>query len=114
MIFKEKDLRSVSRENAKTEIMFEIASARADNVELIRINIADSKDGQRSDLKRLEASVVQLLKAMKQRGQIQLFALPECFIKMNTEAVYLINKYPAIFKNIPSEEECESYIYIKL
>jgi len=113
MILKEIDLRSCVKENAETEIMYEVASARADDIELIRINLKSSAE-QESGLNKLLAVLIRLLKNMKQNGQIQFYAVPESFSKMSTEAVFLINKYPVIFKNIPTSEENGQFIFIKL
>ena len=42
MSYKEINLRALTPESAVTEIMYEIAACRADNIDLIRINILEN------------------------------------------------------------------------
>ena len=103
--------RGSTAEELLTEILFEIATAHADGVELIRIEISE---GSAVDNRpKVFSSIIRRLKQMKQRGQIQFFATPDSFLRSSTEAVFLLNKYPVYFDGI-SKGEIEKYIYIKI
>ena len=113
MYFKEITLRACLPEHMATEIMYEIASARADGAELFRINIsANESDGV--IYKKRYSSLVRLLKGMKDDGRIQFFATEDSFASMNTEAIFLHNKYPQHFNSSGEAKEDKGYVYIKL
>lgn len=96
-------------DEALTEMLFEIASARADGAELLRVDL-DSRDENSTKLMQF---LIRKLKAMKQKGQVQFFASADSFEKSSTEAVFLLNKYPTHFEGI-STDKSENYIYVKL
>ena len=86
----------IESENASgiaTEIMFETASARASEVELLHLLIHRSEG---KNVTKLRSAAIRVLKEMKSRGTVQLFATDESFEKSTTEAKYLTNKYPQI------------------
>ncbi len=112
MVLKKILLRSNLPEHLATEIMYEIAAARADGAELIRIETSTSEDGA-SVYKKLYSSLIRLLKGMKDDGRIQFFATKDNFDSLSTEAVFLQNKYPTHFESISSEDG-KDYLYIKL
>lgn len=112
MSYKEINLRALTPESAVTEIMYEIAACRADNIDLIRINILENAEDY-SDFKKIISSLIKLFKKMKQKGSIQLFATAESFNKSTTEAVYLQNKYPQLLSS-PTQPQTGAYIYIKI
>ncbi len=102
-------LQSVLSDEVLTEIMFEIASARAEGAELLRFELNLVND----NLATTKQFIIKKLKDMKQKSRIQFFAAADSFKNGSTEAVFLLNKYPAHFeKNSPGESE--NYIYVKL
>ena len=110
MSYKEINLRSLTSESVVTEIMYEIATARADMVDLIRINSVCHMAEEAFDSKKVFSSIIKLLKTMKQNGSIHFFATLDSFNRSTTEAVFLQNKYPELFSVQPSGE----FVYIKL
>ncbi len=115
MNYKEIKLRATSPEAAATEIMYEIAACRADRVEVIRFNISYGTAAEEDNTsKKIIASVQKLLRNMKQKGSVQFIATPECFAAGSTESSFLYNKYPSIFDSIPSANEGETYVFVKI
>ena len=112
MIYEQFELRGRLPSEIETEILFEIASRRAGGAELLRIDIAGSDD-EKADF-RLVRAVLGLLKNMKMRSSIQFFAFPDNFESMQTEARFLINKYPELFEQSPELGDHVSYVYIKV
>ena len=112
MVLKKLLLRSNLPEHLTTEIMYEIAAARADGAELLRIEMPTDEDNA-SAHKKLSSSLIRLLKGMKDEGRIQFFATRDKFDSQSTEAVFLQNKYPEHFEYNNSESQAE-YVYIKL
>lgn len=113
MSYKEINLRSSSPDGAITEIMYEIASARADSIDLIKIISFSNHNDEAIDSKKIFSSIIKLLKTMKQNGSIHFFATSDSFDRSTTEAVFLQNKYPDLFTVEPKAEDGE-YVYIKL
>ena len=111
MVYKTFVLRSTTAQKAKTEIMYEVASAHAAGTELLRINI--TKDDAIS-YKRIHNSVVKILKEMKGSSLIQFYATQDTFAEIGTEAQFLFNKYPDIFENIPKENDGLGFIYVRV
>ena len=101
------DLKSENIESMTTEIMFEVAGARADGNELIRLNI-------NNDEAKLYDGAIKLLKNMKQKGLIQFFATEKSFSNGSTEASFLINKYQDSISISDNEGREASYIYVKI
>ena len=64
MFFKKITLRSNLPENILTEIMYEIASARVDGAELLRVNISN-EEYLDVPLKKRYSILIRLLKKMK-------------------------------------------------
>ena len=94
-----------------TELAFEIAVAKADGEELIKFDVQDSDDAAYTSAKKL-STIKKLLRTMKDGRKIQFYASADSFEKSSTEAVFLINKYPDIVENIPSDQG--EYIFVKL
>ena len=94
-----------------TELAFEIAVAKADGEELIKFDVQDSDDAAYTATKKL-STIKKLLRTMKDGRKIQFYASADSFEKSSTEAVFLINKYPDIIENIPSDQG--EYIFVKL
>lgn len=107
-------LKSSTKEGLETEVMYEIATAKVDSIELIKIGIKlpDAEDC-RAESNKLISSLIRVLKNMKADGRIQFFATEENFAKQTTEAVFLLNKYPTYFESI---KLCsgERNIYVKI
>ena len=113
MSFKVITLRSYLPEQISTEIMYEIAAARADRFEVIRINILNEEENNVPQKKRVE-NLIRLLKNMKNNGRIQFYATKESFETFGTEAVFLQNKYPDVFATMPQCNGEEVYVYVKI
>ncbi len=102
-------LKSGLGDEALTEIMFEIASARAEGAGLLRFELNE----QDESFSKLMLYIIRKLKGMKQKGHIQFFATSDSFEKGSTEAIFLMNKYPALFECV-NADEIKKYIYVKL
>jgi hypothetical protein len=92
-----------------TEIKFSVATARAENVELLRFDLAREEDF----LKSFNAAL-KVLKKMKNNGQIQFIATPSAFSNSDREAEFLMNKYPEYLSNIPGCTEKNGFLFVKL
>ena len=106
-------IHNIESENAQgiaTEIMFEVASARASKTELLQLLIRD-KDSRLTA--KLRSAAIRVLKEMKSRGAVQFFATGESFEKSTTEAKFLVNKYPEISYDAPENPET-GYIFVKI
>ena len=115
MSYKEINIRSFGADSVATEIMYEIAAARADAVEIIRFNIFYGLDADTmNEGKKIYSSAIRLLKNMKQKGSIQFIATSDSFESGSTESSFLYNKYPSLFESSPVAEEGKSFIYVKL
>ncbi len=110
MSFRELCLRADMPDGAVTEIMYEVASCRADGIDLLKINI----DNELSEIKRIVSALLKTLKTMKQKGSIQFYATKESFDVMSTEAVFLQNKYPEHFSEGNINSDDQTYIYVKI
>ena len=100
-------LKAENIDSMTTEIMFEVAGARADGNELIRLNI-------NNDEAKLYDGAIKLLKSMKQKGLIQFFATEKSFSNGSTEASFLINKYQDSISLGDNNGGEASYIYVKI
>ena len=111
MIYREIKLKSEDINSIITEILYEIASARVDSVELLGLKISNSDNKLRS---KLAEGIIRYLKGIKRQGQIQFFATEDSFVKSTTEAIFLLNKYPELFSSLPAFDDEASILYIKL
>ena len=102
--FKSIELKCENQKNISTELLFEIASARVEKKELIRLTF-DAGD-------KTESNIITALKKMKYSGTIQFFATVTDFEQSSTAAVFLLNKYPNIFDSVENSQN--RYVYIKL
>lgn len=115
MSIKTVELKGRDAQSSRTEMLFEIASAKAEGIGLIRFNISSlSGESEKSSLKRIISALTKELKQMKTKGKLQLYATPASFENGTTEAVFLLNKYPCISDNTEVSSEYESYIYVKI
>ena len=90
MKFKSHEISAKTQANIGTELSFEVASARAQGIEILRFDISDSEK------EKLAVYAEKKLRALKRCGRIQLFILASELINESTEAEYLKNKYPQI------------------
>ena len=97
------------RAELDTEVKFNIASARADRVELVRLSLPLSDDEK--DNKRLLCCLIKVLRAMIRDGSIQFYETDEGFESSTTEAKFLDNKY---HDYIISSDDKSKYIYVNM
>ena len=90
MKFKFNEIKAKTKVGLETEVIFEIASARALGIELLRLDITSD------DKERLAGYAEKKLRSLKRLGRIQLFVLASDIKNNSTEAEYLKNKYPSI------------------
>lgn len=75
-------------QDLETEIMFSIASARAQKIDFVQLELSDDNE------QKIKVNAVKLLKLLKKQGRIQLFIDSDELRGSSTEAQYLANKYP--------------------
>ena len=102
------NLAGTCRAELDTEVKFNIASARADGVELVRLGLPLSRDDRNNS--RLLCCLVKVLRSMIRDGAIQFYETDEGFTTSTTEAKFLDNKYSEFI--IPSNNDYK-YIYVK-
>ena len=110
MYYKELTLKASMPEHIQTEIMYEIAAARVDKKELLRINLKNEDQALAKNYQML----LRILKKMKAEGRIQFFATEESFANHETEAVFLLNKYPERFALAEHSSLEFNFIYIRI
>ena len=91
----------------KNEILYIIASARASETELVKINIGDGGETAKKNMR----SVLRYLKEFKLVGKIQLYATKDSFVQLSVEAQYLLNKYR---EYVESDFEADTFVFIKI
>ncbi len=109
MIYKEIILKSESQGDLRTELLFNIASERASGVQLLRFFVNFEDNSQK-----IYSSVMRILRSLKSRGAIQLYACREDFENNTREAEYLINKYSEILGDEDDISVPEYSIYVRL
>lgn len=92
-----------------TEVKFNIAGARVDGVELVRLDLRLTGDDR--DNSRRERCLIKVLRSIKRNGTIQFFVTGQDFETLTTEAEFLKNKYSNII-NYSTQEYL--YIYVKM
>ena len=75
-------------------LKFEIATARSEGVRVLRICLPKLCEGDEET--RFYSILKKNLRAMKQKGNIQLFAFPDSFERHTTEAVFLLNNHRSV------------------
>lgn len=110
MKFKTILLKESSPASVTTELMYEIASAHATGVELLKVNI--EKCDEEKLFARLFNASIRLLKKVKSDGMIQFYATEQSFSSMSMEAEFLLNKYSDIIEN--DKGEASGYIYVRV
>ena len=74
----------------ETEIMFSVASARAQEIDFLRIDLLGERAAG------IRSAAAKILRSLKKQGRIQLFVDARELCGSSTEAQYLTNKYPDI------------------
>ena len=110
MIFKTIEIGAERPIDIDTEIKFSIATARADETELICFDVKRDEES----FSRIYNAAIKVLKKMKNQGHIQFIATPASFANANAEAEFLINKYPEQIGNMPEYGDGEAYVFVKL
>ena len=95
--------------NIKNEMIYSVASERQNKVDLIRFDVPRLESGAKN---KAHESAVKAAKLLKRLGNIQLYATEESFALFNTEAKYLLNKYPDIEERRPDGQI--DYIFVKI
>ena len=105
-VYKETKLYGVSYAELNTEVRFNIADARSDGSELVRLLVCASSDAARAVncLKRV-------LRAMKRSNKIEFFISESELYGGSTEAEFLLNKYNAF---LPEQVDNGSSIFVKI
>ncbi len=104
-----KQLKYGKLKEMNTEVLFELASARAGGFSVVRLDVPPAEDDK---IKERELSfLARILRAMKKRSAIQFFVTEEGLSRSTTEAKYLLNVFPEVEDAIP---EGDGYIFVKL
>ena len=93
----------------KTEVLFEVASARAAGYAVVRFDVP--RDDEPKCIERSLAFLARILRAMKKRGAIQFFVTEDGFMRSTTEARFLLNMYPEVEE---ATSGSEASIFVKL
>ncbi len=94
-----------------TEVFYKIASARANNCSVVRLDIS-KKDSEQTSTRCLNF-LARILRGMKKRSAIQFFVTKEGFARSSTEAQFILNVFPEVKDAIP-DAESEQYIFVKI
>ena len=95
----------------ETEILFNIAGARANGKKLVRLDFKN--EAKSSVFNHQKQIMLSLLREMKRDGRIQFFATEQSFDKMKLEAQFLYNKYES-FIDLTKESDKDVFVYILL
>lgn len=108
-MYQELNLTGTCRAELDTEVKFNIAAARAERAEIVRLGLPLGEDER--DNKRLLCCLIKVLRAMMRDGAIQFYESDEGFEASTTEAKFLDNKYHEFI--VPSNAEFK-YLYVKM
>lgn len=111
MKYTKKILRSKTLQTIKNEFLFEIASERFSGTELIRFELENAPEG--GAMEKLSLAITRFMRSLKLKGLVQVYATQGSFKINNTEAKYLINKFPEVFSEEGSTESEGYFIYVK-
>lgn len=92
-----------------TEIRFNIANARAESAEIVRLSLAFGAD-ERDNVRR-ENCLIKILRSMMRAGLIQFYVSDEDFKQGSTAAEFIINKYSRFISESPANYR---YFYVKM
>ena len=81
-------LNSPTLQQLRTDILYSIASFRAQGMELVELIVSDTAK------EKLENGTLKVLKEQKKQGSIRAYALAREISGESCEAEYLLNKYP--------------------
>lgn len=82
------ELKSATAALMRTEILYSVASSRANEKELVEFTyLPDGKS---------EKNVIKVIKELKKQGKVKVYALSRDINGQSKEAEYLSNKYPAL------------------
>ena len=98
-------LTSSNQSIAETEILYSIASARANQMDFLKL-ILNLDQGEK-----IATNTTRVLKSLKKQGRIELYISSDELGGDSTEAEYLRNKFPEIC-NIRNENETSIIIKI--
>lgn len=93
-----------------TEVLFELATARAGKFNIVRFDVEKSGEEPKNTQKTL-SNLERILKSAKKRSAIQFFVTEDGVKESTTEAKYLFNVYPEAEESIPTDV---SFIFVKL
>jgi len=99
------EIDKTNEEQLETEILFYIASSRAEGKELVKLSVK----GERKE--RTISIALKILRAAKKRNTVQLFLTAQQMYGRTTEGEYIKNKYPDV-QNIL--DNGESAVLIKV
>lgn len=105
------NLENTTNDKVKTEIIYNIVSARTDGLDLIVFTFSDKKSN--NDCRKVLHNAQKTIKELYSRGQISYFALPENFEKRDTVCQYIYNKFPE-FEEFIQKHMNERFILVKL
>ena len=111
MDFKRISLEASDAESFVNEMKFEIATARCEDVQVLRVDVVPKYEEK--DSRKFFSNLTRSLRSMKQRRRIQFFAFSDNFDRGGTESVFLLNKYSECIGDIFAEED-KNFFFIKL
>ncbi len=88
----------------KTEILYYVASSRASQCEILKLDI------ESENTEHAESLAVKVLKSLKKQGKVDVYIATKDIVGDSKEAEYLKNKYPDIL----TYTEKERSIIVKL
>ncbi len=92
-----------------TEIRFNIANARAESAEIVRLSLA--LGANEHDNMRKENCLIKILRSMMRAGLIQFYVSDEDFEEGSTAAEFMLNKYSRFISGSPTGYR---YFYVKM
>ena len=110
MIYYKVQLRERNYSALLTEIIFNVATAKAEAAELVRFDIGKPTD--KNDTKAYPAAL-RIMKYAKKRGIIQIYLNDEMLKSNSTEALYIKNLYGDFIEGEIRPEGFD-YIYVRI
>ena len=104
-----KQLKYTKSAQMNTEVLFEIAGARADGCSVVRLDLPFSEECGVSE--KASLTLKRIIRSIKKRGTVQFFVSKDDILHSTTEARYLMNVFPEVENNIPSSG---FFVFIKL
>ena len=91
MLLKTFTLEGSCKKEFDTEIKFDLASAKYDGADLIKLSFKKTDSSEEDN--RLLSCISRVLNSLKKSGNISFFVKPEQMAGTTTEAQYIINKF---------------------